>query len=124
MNPHAFVEMAVKSRTQFIHPENIGGLNYIAAYEPVRNINNETEGFIGLPYFQKQEELKRELSSFIGSLMNLYMLLLAAALAAAYFILHGLQDRCWCSRKNSVLPVWESEMNRLNGSETMKSVTW
>lgn len=86
MNPDAFLEMAVKGRTQFIHPENIGGLDYIAVYEPVRNHNNETEGYIGLPYFQKQEELKRELSSFIGSLMNLYMLLLAAALGAAYFI--------------------------------------
>jgi two-component system nitrogen regulation sensor histidine kinase NtrY len=86
MNPRAFLEMNVKSRTQFIHPENIAGLNYIAAYEPVRNSNNKTEGYIGLPYFQKQEELKEELSSFIGSLMNLYMLLLAAALGAAYFI--------------------------------------
>ena len=86
MQPYAFLEMAVKGKSQFIHPENIGGLNYIAAYEPVRNRNNETEGYIGLPYFQKQEELKQELSSFIGSLMNLYILLLAAALGAAYFI--------------------------------------
>jgi two-component system nitrogen regulation sensor histidine kinase NtrY len=86
MNPDAFAAMALKGRTQFVHPENIGGLNYIAAYEPVRNRSNITEGFIGLPYFQKEEELKGELSSFIGSLMNLYMVLLAAALAAAYFI--------------------------------------
>lgn len=86
MNPDAFLEMAGKGSTQFIHPENIGGLSYIAAYEPVRNRSNETEGYIGLPYFQKQEELKSELSSFIGSLMNLYMVLLAAALGAAYFI--------------------------------------
>ncbi len=86
MNPDAFLEMAVRDRTQYIHPENIGGLNYIAAYEPVRDRGHLTEGYIGLPYFQKQEELRKELSSFIGSLMNLYMLLLAAALGAAYFI--------------------------------------
>jgi nitrogen fixation/metabolism regulation signal transduction histidine kinase len=76
----------VKGKTSFAHSENIGRLNYIAAYRPVSNRDNETEGYIGLPYFGKQEELKKEISSFIGSLMNLYILLLALALTVAYFI--------------------------------------
>ncbi|MBK5285571.1 MAG: GHKL domain-containing protein [Bacteroidia bacterium] len=86
MNPEALNELSVHGKTQFVQAESIGKLNYIAGYEPVRNRNNEIEGYIGLPYFEKQEELKKEISAFIGSLMNLYILLLAIALAAAYFI--------------------------------------
>ncbi|HLG33346.1 MAG TPA: ATP-binding protein [Bacteroidia bacterium] len=86
MNPLALHEISVIGKTKFVHAENIGRLNYIAAYQPVRNRSNVTEGFIGLPYFEKQAKLKKEISSFIGSLMNLYILLLALALTAAYFI--------------------------------------
>jgi two-component system, NtrC family, nitrogen regulation sensor histidine kinase NtrY len=86
MNPLAFQEMSQLGKTKFVHSESIGKLKYIAAYQPVRNRSNITEGYIALPYFEKHAALKKEISSFIGSLMNLYILLLALALSAAYFI--------------------------------------
>jgi signal transduction histidine kinase len=86
MNPEALFELSVRGKTKFTHSESIGRLGYIAAYQPLRNRNNESEGYIGLPHFGKQAELKKQISSFIGSLMNLYILLLGLALTAAYFI--------------------------------------
>jgi len=34
MNPAAYLQMAVKKKSEFVHDENIGKLNYLSAYIP------------------------------------------------------------------------------------------
>jgi nitrogen fixation/metabolism regulation signal transduction histidine kinase len=52
----------------------------------VRNNNNITIGYINLPYFAKQDELKKDISSFLVALINIYVLLFAFAIFITFII--------------------------------------
>ena len=53
MDAKAFSELSANENTLYIHEENIGNLNYLSAYVPFSNNNNELIGYINLPYFAK-----------------------------------------------------------------------
>jgi len=75
MAPEAYFEMFVSGRTEFIHDEIIGKLKFLSAYTPVRNnFNNQVVGYLNLPYFANQIELKQRLSAFSNSLINVYII--------------------------------------------------
>ncbi len=76
MDPRAYRQMRLDKRSQLIQNETIGNLNYQAAYAPIRNAQNQIIGFLNLPYFSKQSELKEEISSLIITLLDLYVLIL------------------------------------------------
>ena len=86
MNPEAFFTISGKGLTQFIHPENAGLLKYIAAYAPITDRSGNIIAFLNLPYFEKQNELNKEVSFFLSSLVNIYVLLFAIAVLVTIFI--------------------------------------
>lgn len=86
MNPGALFEIRKKGRTQYILPESAGKLHYIAAYSPFTDRNGNVTGFLNLPYFEKQNELNREISGFLSALINIYILLFAMAVLVTLFI--------------------------------------
>ncbi len=86
MNPEALFEISEGGKTQFVHEESIGKLTYTAAYEPFRNKQGKVLGYLHLPYFEKQNELNKEISGFLSSLINIYILLLALAVIVTLFI--------------------------------------
>ncbi|MCO6500774.1 MAG: GHKL domain-containing protein [Vicingus serpentipes] len=86
MEPNAYRELHLNSKSSFIHQENIGGLNYLSAYVPFRNENNKILAYMNLPYFAKQNELENDLSSFYTALLNIYgLLFLISAIIAVFF---------------------------------------
>jgi len=86
MEPNAFRELHFNGKSSFIHQEKIGGLNYLSAYVPFRNENNEILAYMNLPYFAKQNELENDLSSFYTALLNIYgLLFLISAIIAVFF---------------------------------------
>lgn len=86
MNSDAFLNLNTKPRTEYIQNERIGSLEYIAAYVPIRNQSNKVIGYLNLPYFSKETELKNEISGFVVALINFYILLFALAIVMALFI--------------------------------------
>ena len=86
MDSKAFNELSTDNKTLYIHEENIGKLNYISAYVPFRNNNNELIGYINLPYFAKQSELKKELSTFFIAFININVILIALAVIIALLV--------------------------------------
>ncbi len=86
MNPEALFEMRERGTTLFVHPESIGRLNYLAAYEPLRNRQGKVIGYLHLPYFEKQNELNKEISNFLSALINIYVLLFALAVIVTLLI--------------------------------------
>ncbi len=86
INPAAFYQLTTLQPIQFIHSENIGNLNFIAAYVPIRNLKNSIIGYLNLPYFSEQTELKKEIASFLVTLINVYILLLAMSIIMALLI--------------------------------------
>lgn len=75
MDNLAYRKMRLDKRSQLIQSETIGDLDYLAAYAPIRNAQNQIIGFLNLPYFSKESELKNEISSLIITLVDLYVLI-------------------------------------------------
>ncbi len=86
MNSTAFMKINDEGLTQFIHPEKAGQLRYIAAYAPFTDRNGMISAYLNLPYFEKQNELNREVSVFLSAIVNIYVLLFALAVFVTIFI--------------------------------------
>lgn len=86
MNPDAYLQMAIRQKTQYIHDEEIGNLEYLSAYVPFKGKDGELLAYINLPYFAKQTELEKEIAGFLVALINIYVLLFALSVLMAIFI--------------------------------------
>lgn len=86
MNPSAFFMLHHMGETVFTHAEKIGKLSYMSAYIPFKNKDGLVLAYLNLPYFAKQKQLEKEMSGFLASLINIYLLLFALSLLTAIFI--------------------------------------
>lgn len=76
MNPEAHRKLIIEKGSAFIQSESIGNMQFSSAYLPLYNEQNRLLGYINLPYFSRQDELKKEISSFLVTFINIYILLL------------------------------------------------
>lgn len=72
----ALQSFVVDRKSAYSHEEQIGDMTFASAYIPFYNNNEKLIGYINLPYFTKPEELERELSTIIVSILNLYVVLM------------------------------------------------
>jgi len=86
MDPDAYLQMAINKKPLFIHADRIGKLEYLSAYLPVKNKNANVIGYLNLPYFAKQSEIEKEISTFLAALINIYVILFALSILVALFI--------------------------------------
>ncbi|MBC7412627.1 MAG: HAMP domain-containing protein [Bacteroidia bacterium] len=75
MNNDAHTQLIEEKKTSFTQNETIGELNFLSSYLPFENNNNNVIGYINLPYFAKQNELTKEVSNYLVTLINLFLLL-------------------------------------------------
>ena len=74
MNMMAFIDLKRNSQSAFFQDERIGAYDYISAYFPLLNDRNEVLAYINLPFFSRQEDLKKVINDFLVAFMNLYIL--------------------------------------------------
>lgn len=86
MNSSAYNNLKFESKLHDFETEHIGKLTFLSLYAPLKNKQGELLAYLHLPYFAKEKELKNELSSFLISLINVYVLLLVASAFIAYII--------------------------------------
>lgn len=86
MDSKAFIELSKNKNTFYIHDEKIGNLKYLSAYVPFRNNDNVLTGYLNLPYFAKQSELKKEISTFFTAFINIIVMLTALAVIIALVV--------------------------------------
>jgi nitrogen fixation/metabolism regulation signal transduction histidine kinase len=73
-------------KPDFIQNENIGGLNFLSAYIPFRNRDNKLMAYLNLPYFAKEGELRKEISTLVVALVNFYLILIIISIGIALFL--------------------------------------
>ncbi len=78
MNAQAFIYLNKLQKSGYINEEVIGGLNYKAAYAPVRNSKNNVIGFLQVPYFSTETEYRERIGSFLNTMINVYALVFIA----------------------------------------------
>ncbi len=83
MNAKAFYELSERYQLNYFHPEKNGKLSYLSAYEPIINSRGDYLGYLNLPYFTREDDLKQGISTFIVAFINLYLLLFLASVILA-----------------------------------------
>ncbi len=86
MNPIAYEQLNSGKKTMFINKESIGKHEYSSAYIELRNYDNKLIAYLNLPYFAKQNELKKEISSFLKAYLNIYVFLIAISIFVVLII--------------------------------------
>ncbi len=86
MNSEAFYELSERYQLNYFQPENIGRLSYLSAYEPIINNKGDYLGYLNLPYFTREDDLKQSISTFIVAFINLYLILFLASVIVAVIL--------------------------------------
>jgi len=86
MDAQAYLKFTSERTSQVIHEEKIGTLKFLSCYIPIRNLNGQVIGYLNLPYFSKEQELKDRISSFVVALINLYFLLFLILVVLGIFM--------------------------------------
>ncbi|NQY68266.1 MAG: GHKL domain-containing protein [Flavobacteriales bacterium] len=86
MNTNAMHNMVLHYKNDYFQEEQIGGLSYLSSYTPILGENNEPKAFVNLPYFLKHDTLESEISNFLATLLNVYILLLMLSILISILV--------------------------------------
>jgi two-component system nitrogen regulation sensor histidine kinase NtrY len=83
MNPLAYYRLAHLQQVQTVTDEQVGRLDYLSIYSPVRNDRGHAVTFLNVPSYSSQSELKQEISNFLVTVINLnaFIFLIAGGIA-------------------------------------------
>jgi signal transduction histidine kinase len=86
ISPESALQLMIDKKSFFIEKENIGSYTFLSAYTPVRNIDNHLLGYLNLPYFARQEEIRREISGLISAFSNIYIIMIVITIMLALLL--------------------------------------
>ena len=86
INRQAYRRLHQKRTSMFVQIEHIGELSYLSAYVPFYNTQNKLLGYVNLPYFSRQDDLKREISTFLVAFINIYVLFILLGVVVTYLV--------------------------------------
>ncbi|MCF8338687.1 MAG: GHKL domain-containing protein [Bacteroidales bacterium] len=86
INPEPFYQLRKNELAIFIHKEKIGDYQFLSSYFPLRNYDNEVIAYVNLPYFSKQRQLTEEISAFLTTFINIYIILTIGSLVIIWVI--------------------------------------
>lgn len=86
INPEAYYNLAYTEAVSHLDEEQIGGLSYISFYVPLLGNDSRLTGFLNLPYFVGNNELRDEISSVIVTIVNFYIIFSFLAVILAVFL--------------------------------------
>ena len=73
MNWEAYSQLTYYHLSYYFHKEKIGENGFNSAYIPFFSERNQLLAYINLPYFARQDDLKKEISSFLVTFINIYV---------------------------------------------------
>lgn len=86
MDNTALATLSGSFLSEYYQKEKIGTLEYISAYMPLYNIDNKLLAYLNLPYFRLQNQLAREISNVIVTVINFTLLLIVITMSLAVII--------------------------------------
>lgn len=86
MNILATNNLIYLTRSEYIHREKIGNLEYISAYVPFYNNSGDLIAYLNLPYFRMQSILAKDISNIIVAVINFMLILIVITTSLAVII--------------------------------------
>jgi signal transduction histidine kinase len=90
MMPSAYYMLSQQGRTLWVQNEQIGRLNYLSCYVPLRDETGSILGFLNVPFFSSEKELNYQISNVLVALINLYAIIFLVSSLLAVFITNWL----------------------------------
>ncbi|MFB6342260.1 ATP-binding protein [Saccharicrinis sp. FJH62] len=79
IDPASYYKLKYDKQPFVLTNESLVGLNYLSAYQPISNWENNFLGYVNLPYFVSSDELSNDVSDFIVVLLNIYLIFVIIA---------------------------------------------
>ena len=86
MDWQAFSQLNYFNDSYYFHKEKIGENSYYSAYVPFFNERNQLLAYINLPYFARQDDLKKEISTFLVTFINVYVFFIIVGIFLALVV--------------------------------------
>ncbi|MDY0200683.1 MAG: ATP-binding protein [Tenuifilaceae bacterium] len=86
MHPLPLHDLSKRHIPKLINTENIGEMEFLSAYAPLFNTQNQKIAYLNLPYFTRQGEFMQEIFSVVVALVNIYTLLILFTIFVAVLI--------------------------------------
>jgi two-component system, NtrC family, nitrogen regulation sensor histidine kinase NtrY len=96
----AYLFLNLLQKSEFVNEEKIGNSQFISAYVPLRNNENESIGYLSLPYFTNERDYQERLGQFINALVNVYALVFVAIGFFAVFVANRITSPLTLIQKN------------------------
>lgn len=91
MRPDAYYKLFYQQRSSLIQKESIGRLDYQSCYMPIRNVQTGvTLGYLNVPYFTSEKDIREQISTIISALINVYVLIFLFSGLIAYLFTQSL----------------------------------
>jgi two-component system, NtrC family, nitrogen regulation sensor histidine kinase NtrY len=115
MNPTAYRIMSSNSTSVYLQQEEIGRLNYLSGYMPLTTPQGVVLGYLNLPYFAGEKDLKQDINSIVQALMNIYLILFILAMGLAGLI---------STRLSEPLKLLQGKLSALNLGKNNELLEW
>ncbi|MDP4281013.1 MAG: ATP-binding protein [Bacteroidota bacterium] len=86
IDSRALSKLQTDHKPFFTQQEYIGLYPYYSSYMPFFNDRNQLMGYLNLPYFARQEDLRKEISTFLIAFINIYVFLIILGIFTALII--------------------------------------
>lgn len=86
INSDVLVNMIAKSKTEYIHEEKLGNMNYLSGYAPYYDSDGQVIGYLNLPYFRMQNNFAKEISDLVVTVINFTLILILIIMVIAVLI--------------------------------------
>lgn len=80
MDYRAFFNLSARYKTEFMQEERIGNLKYLSAYLPYYNVEGKLLAYLNLPYFTRQDDLRKDLINVTIGIINIFVLFILLAI--------------------------------------------
>lgn len=115
MSPRAYFYLMRKRRVEQIQTNTISNLTFTSIFSPIRNKEGSFYGFVSIPYFTSQQELRQQISSFLVTIINLN---------AFIFLVTGLVALLIANRITRSFTVISDKMKMINFSKSNEEIIW
>ncbi len=115
MDPVAYFHLNKLKDVQFAKEQQIGTLNYLSNYVPVRDEKGKEYAYLNIPYFESQNNLQDEISNFLVTIINLNAFIFLVAGIIALFI---------TNRITSSFSLISDKMKEVNLEKTNEEIVW
>ena len=90
MDMQAFHQLSREHKNFYVQKETLNNQIYYSSYVPFRNFRNELVGYLNLPHFTQQAELRQEIIAFVEAYINLFAVLIILVFTLVFLIIKRL----------------------------------